>query len=263
MSNIIGPIKEIPENMIDEYTINGKIPIHDWYCDDSVATEIIWSKEMIKNYLENFTKENIEKFYSKKYNITMKKKFSFLQYKEPYGLASLLHIQAFDKYPIKNKDIVIIGSIEPWIECICINYGAKSVTTVEYNVPRCESKLITTISYNDFLNGDIKYDCAITFSSVEHSGLGRYGDPLNPEGDLETMRCIKNSLKKDGLLFWGAPVGRDLLCWNTHRIYGKIRLPMIFKGFNIKEWFGGTQKELFHKKNRLKYKQPVIVAICE
>ena len=27
----------------------------------------------------------------------------------------------------------------------------------------------------------------VTFSSIEHSGLGRYGDSLNPWGDLITM----------------------------------------------------------------------------
>ena len=28
-------------------------------------------------------------------------------------------------------------------------------------------------------------DFIVTFSSMEHSGLGRYGDPLLPFGDLE------------------------------------------------------------------------------
>jgi hypothetical protein len=28
------------------------------------------------------------------------------------------------------------------------------------------------------------FDAIVTFSSVEHSGLGRYGDALNPWGDI-------------------------------------------------------------------------------
>ena len=40
------------------------------------------------------------------------------------------------------------------------------------------------------------YDVIISYSSLEHSGLGRYGDYLNPNGDLETMDEIYNHLTK-------------------------------------------------------------------
>ncbi len=32
-----------------------------------------------------------------------------------------------------------------------------------------------------------QFDAMISFSSLEHSGLGRYGDPFNPWGDRITM----------------------------------------------------------------------------
>ena len=36
-------------------------------------------------------------------------------------------------------------------------------------------------SENIFLKGELgPFDAVVTFSSVEHSGLGRYGDGLNP-----------------------------------------------------------------------------------
>jgi len=36
-----------------------------------------------------------------------------------------------------------------------------------------------------FLNNELgHFDGVITYSSLEHSGLGRYGDALNPWGDL-------------------------------------------------------------------------------
>ena len=31
------------------------------------------------------------------------------------------------------------------------------------------------------------FDAVVSFSSIEHSGLGRYGEALNPWGDLITM----------------------------------------------------------------------------
>ena len=30
----------------------------------------------------------------------------------------------------------------------------------------------------------LNFDAVVSFSSIEHSGLGRYGDALNPWGDL-------------------------------------------------------------------------------
>lgn len=36
-------------------------------------------------------------------------------------------------------------------------------------------------------------DFAVSFSSIEHNGLGRYGDALDPNGDLrdvELLSCI-------------------------------------------------------------------------
>ncbi len=37
----------------------------------------------------------------------------------------------------------------------------------------------------NFLAGKLeKFDTVVSFSSIEHSGLGRYGDGLNPWADL-------------------------------------------------------------------------------
>jgi len=39
-----------------------------------------------------------------------------------------------------------------------------------------------------WLKGEIEqYDFGVNFCSIDHSGLGRYTDPLNPYGDLESM----------------------------------------------------------------------------
>ena len=36
-----------------------------------------------------------------------------------------------------------------------------------------------------FLDGELEeFDFAASYSSIEHSGLGRYGDPLNPQVSL-------------------------------------------------------------------------------
>ena len=73
------------------------------------------------------------------------------------------------------------------------------------------------------------------------------------------MKTIYNNLKNDGLLIWGAPVGKDALTWNAHRVYGKIRLPLIFRNFQELEWFGASKQQLFSIPLRRNAYQPVIV----
>ena len=127
-----------------------------------------------------------------------------------------------------------------------MNFGAKEVTTVEYNVPICDHHILKSISYKEFCNSSEKYDAIVSYSSIEHSGLGRYGDALNANGDIETMEQIYKSLTDGGLCFVGFPVGKDCLVWNAHRIYGEIRLKMMYLDkFKELEWIGHDKSYIY------------------
>ncbi|CAF4162931.1 unnamed protein product, partial [Rotaria sordida] len=83
------------------------------------------------------------------------------------------------------------------------------------------------------------FDSVWSYSSIEHDGLGRYQDPLNPYGDFQTMIKITCILKPGGFLFLGIPVNtEDLLQYNLHRIYGPIRLPLLYRNFHVVEMLG-------------------------
>lgn len=43
--------------------------------------------------------------------------------------------------------------------------------------------------------------------TIEHIGLGRYGDPIDPEGDLKAIKELKRVLAKDGSLLFVVPIG--------------------------------------------------------
>ncbi|CAF4215603.1 unnamed protein product, partial [Rotaria sordida] len=50
------------------------------------------------------------------------------------------------------------------------------------------------------------------------------------------ITCI---LKPGGFLFLGIPVNtEDLLQYNLHRIYGPIRLPLLYRNFHVVEMLG-------------------------
>jgi hypothetical protein len=88
--------------------------------------------------------------------------------------------------------VLVIGSENPWVEACVLSAGAKHVTTLEYGLIMSEHPQVSTLLPNNarmaYLNGSlVQFDAIVTFSSVEHSGLGRYGDQLNPWGDLQAM----------------------------------------------------------------------------
>ncbi|MBX3303322.1 MAG: DUF268 domain-containing protein [Nitrospira sp.] len=53
---------------------------------------------------------------------------------------------------------------------------------------------------------------------IEHIGLGRYGDPLDPQGSRQAAGELARVLKPGGRLFLSVPVGRERVCFNAHRV---------------------------------------------
>lgn len=71
---------------------------------------------------------------------------------------------------------------------------------------------------------------------VEHIGLGRYGDPMDAEGDLKAIAELKRVLAEDGTLLFVVPVGRPRIMFNAHRIYSFEQVVAYFKGLELVEF---------------------------
>lgn len=54
---------------------------------------------------------------------------------------------------------------------------------------------------------------------IEHVGLGRYGDRLDPDGSRTVFKELARVLAKGGKLYLTVPVGRQRICFNAHRIF--------------------------------------------
>ena len=75
--------------------------------------------------------------------------------------------------------------------------------------------------------------------------MGRYGDPLSPDGDLLAIDDVRTRLlRPGGLLFLSLPVGPDLLVWNAMRRYGPLRLPLMLEGWEVSDKFGWEEEAL-------------------
>jgi hypothetical protein len=71
---------------------------------------------------------------------------------------------------------------------------------------------------------------------VEHIGLGRYGDPLDPDGDLKAIAELERVLAKGGSLLFVTPVGKPRIQYNAHRIYSYDQVISYFSGLRIQQF---------------------------
>ena len=146
---------------------------------------------------------------------------------------------------------------------ICIVYGGDCVT-VEYNELQYDHPDITTYTVEGFenywQNGGDKFDFVWSISSFEHDGLGRYGDPLNPNGDLEAMDKCGRYMKSDGRLIVAVPVGKDEIRWNEGRVYGRNRLPKLLGEYDVIDSFGFSDMDMDKRGETTVVHQPVFVA---
>lgn len=72
---------------------------------------------------------------------------------------------------------------------------------------------------------------------VEHIGLGRYGDPIDVEGDQKAARELSQVLSIGGRLLFVVPVGsRSLIEFNAHRIYSYEAVLDLFPTLKIREF---------------------------
>ena len=72
--------------------------------------------------------------------------------------------------------------------------------------------------------------------TVEHIGLGRYGDPLDYDADLKAIRELKRVLKPEGDLLFVVPIGKPKIMFNAHRIYSYEQVISYFKDLSLHEF---------------------------
>jgi hypothetical protein len=224
------PPKEIPQNLFDRFTMRRKVSVEYSY-QNSSATEScpkVYKREAIDTYCKQI--EQRKTFY--------------------YGLTDTYLYKALERYSVAGKTVAIIGSQSPLYESICLFYGG-SPTVIDYQKIIYEDDRIKAMTVEEYNKKPIAFDAAFSISSFEHDGLGRYGDPINPDADLDAMTKMKSMIKPRGMLFLSIPVERnDRLIWNLYRTYGRLRLPKLLLNWKIVNIYGwGTWQPVFVLQN--------------
>lgn len=72
-------------------------------------------------------------------------------------------------------------------------------------------------------------DSVSCLHTIEHFGLGRYGDALDPAGHLKGLAQLKRMVRPGGRLYLSTPVGRERVEFNAHRVFSPA---------SVLSWFG-------------------------
>lgn len=54
--------------------------------------------------------------------------------------------------------------------------------------------------------------------ALEHFGLGRYGDPIDPNGMINGLRNLAAMVREGGTLYLSVPIGAERVEFNAHRV---------------------------------------------
>lgn len=79
--------------------------------------------------------------------------------------------------------------------------------------------------------------------TIEHIGLGRYGDPLDYDGDLKAINELIRILAENGDLIIVVPIGKNRIQYNAHRIYSYKQITTYFKELKLIEFSLLTDNE--------------------
>ena len=222
---------EIPPEMFDDFTDHGDMTLKDGlYFNEAYSDSTSGDTSKISRIIDNKTIE--AHFYQVKNNEAL----------GGYADKNLNKVMHKFRDQIINRSIVVIGTQIPWVEAIALEVGASHITTLDYTRNKYENAHLEWLHVKDFLDNAIEnevfeyFDNAVSFSSIEHSGLGRYGDPLAPYGDFEAIQQIHCLSKPNAVLFLGLEYSRaqeSYMVFNAHRIYGKSRLDKMFEGWSL------------------------------
>ena len=233
-----------PRVMLAPYTFNNSIDLSKELMLETEAKEVRFEKDFME-----FMQEIVANR-------------SFITYPDSRVIYKLA-----DDHPhiFRGRSVFIPGSEKPCFEIWLREYAKTShITTLEYR-PFGFDYPDTTV-FGVFAYWALPpekrptYDTFFSYSNWEHDGLGRYGDPYNPNGDLDAIKESWSMLKHDSVRVVSSeqqnererkqnvpavqyseshgvvalPARREeAVCWNIHRLYSTRRLLQMFVGYQV------------------------------
>jgi SAM-dependent methyltransferase len=123
-------------------------------------------------------------------------------------------------FRIKPTKILDIGSYRYFIIGLLAHYDVTTVD-VRSRASLLANETVLTTDAKELDIPDGSFDLVLSMCSIEHFGLGRYGDEIDIEGDMKGFTEMVRVLKPGGHLIFTTTLrnGRPVLAFNEQRIY--------------------------------------------
>lgn len=126
------------------------------------------------------------------------------------------------------SSVLMVGTISAHVDTVFVDYRPVKVNLagmlpVAGNVTRLPfaSESLTSVS---------------CLHVIEHIGLGRYGDPIDPEGSMKAALELTRILEPGGMLYVSMPVGVSRVYFNAHRVFAPSAVTKMFYPLTLIEF---------------------------
>ena len=97
------------------------------------------------------------------------------------------------------------------------------IRPVSTNIPGIcfrQADLMSKVSISGYVQGGRGYcDSLSCLHAIEHFGLGRYGDPVNPFGYRQGIENLSQLLRPGGRLYLSTPIGSERVEFNANWVF--------------------------------------------
>lgn len=129
-------------------------------------------------------------------------------------------VDGFITHLVSFQQKVIIGDVRN------LNFKNKFISYKKVDLSR-------DLKFNEHLSNFTTYESLSCLHVIEHIGLGRYGDSINPLGYLSALKNLSLLLKKNGKLYLSHPCGETRVEFNGHYIFSIDYFYKLIKKFKL------------------------------
>jgi SAM-dependent methyltransferase len=237
-----------PEDFLVDYSPNSPAVLETYIVDESRVKGVVANaRSMARRILNRMGVDPIAAEVARAWErigqpVSLEKVCHFLEQK-----FSTDHMRRFE-YPfqamalcrpdVRTRIIVDVGGGNCYstIVPILLQLRQSEVICVDVVERRSRSKFGVSYVRGDCARtglADEQADVVTMISTIEHVGLGRWGDPLDTQGDLRAVQEARRILKTGGHLVLTTPYGYPTVVYNMHRIYDRGRLERLIDGFEV------------------------------
>lgn len=115
-----------------------------------------------------------------------------------------------------GSSVQVNAVLSAWVDTVFLDYRPLPAKLSKL---MCVAGTATHLPFADYSLSSVS-----CLHVIEHIGLGRYGDPLDPTGSRSALRELARVVMPGGKLYVSVPVGKERVCFNAHRVFAPQRI---------------------------------------